>query len=1139
MSDGLAAPGFWGDADGAEALQRYQALVTAVDDGIYQLDAGGRFVAVNEAIVEATGYSRDELLGEHVSRLLAPEDVERIERAIGDRLSADGTDVGTFEVTIEAADGERVPFEVRVTLLVEDGTFSGTVGVARELPDGTGRREAPVFNDTITTLLDEADVGVFVLDEAFDVVWADATVARYFGFDRADAVGRDKRELIEESIADRVADGEAFADIVLGTYEDNSSVERFQCRVTHGDGERWLEHRSRPIESGRYAGGRIELYYDVTDRHRHVSQLKRLNEAVNDWLEESSHDAVARQASGHLRTILDMEINGIYRYDPETDALRPASWTERAEALFGDLPVFERGEGIAWRVFESGQPEVYDDVSEVPGAYDPDTPARSEIVLPIGDHGVAIIGSEQPGEFDDGDLTLAKVVASSLEATFDRLDRERDLRRERDLIDEIIEATPVGTLVRDADGKLTRMNERAAALFDVDDPAEYSPPDRPMYDESDERIPTEEYPFARALATGEPVSDRVVQVERSDGDRRWLSIDAVPLTDESGDVDRIVTTGEDVTDLKERERTLESELSEVFGRVSDAFYAVDEEYRFTHLNERAASFLGYDGDEVLGRRLEDVFSEMEEVERIRAAVDEAMDTQEPVTLDHYSPPVESWFEARIYPSESGVSVYFRDVTERKERERELEQYERILETIDDGVYVLDADSRFLTVNGAFADMLGRDRDDLLGEPASTAFADEKVDRAERLQRELIEGETDIAELEEHVEAADGPVPVVTRFALFEIDGEFGRVGVVRDVTERRERERELEQSERRYRTLAEHFPGVVTLFDRDLRYELAAGRGFEDVSVDPDDVEGHHVRDAWNEATADALEPRLEAALSGEDCTFDLEHEGREWILRVVPVTDERGDVFAGMTVAQDISERKEYERQLEASNERLEQFAYAASHDLQEPLRMVSSYLRLIESRYADELDQDGREFLEFAVDGADRMRDMIEGLLEYSRVETRGEPFEPVDLDDVLADARRDLQMKVAESDAEISAESLPTVEGDGDQLRQVFQNLLDNAIEYSGDAPPRVRVDAERAGDQWVISVSDEGIGIDADDADRVFEVFQRLHTRDEHEGTGIGLALCRRIVERHGGAIRVESDASDGTTFSFTLPATEGQ
>ncbi|WP_306054553.1 sensor histidine kinase [Natronococcus wangiae] len=238
---------------------------------------------------------------------------------------------------------------------------------------------------------------------------------------------------------------------------------------------------------------------------------------------------------------------------------------------------------------------------------------------------------------------------------------------------------------------------------------------------------------------------------------------------------------------------------------------------------------------------------------------------------------------------------------------------------------------------------------------------------------------------------------------------------------------------------------------------------------------------------------------------------------------------------------------ELETSNERLEEFAYAVSHDLQEPLRMVTSYLELLERRYEDELDEEGEEFVAFAVDGAERMGSMIDGLLAYSRVQTQGNPFEPVDLNAVLGDVRTDLQFKIEETDADVTSEPLPTVRGDESQLRQVFQNLLSNAIAYSGDEPPRIRVAAERRaapgaaendGATWTISVSDDGIGIDSDDQDRIFEIFQRLRAIDEGKtGSGIGLAVCKRVVERHGGEIWVDSEPGEGSTFSFTLLDTD--
>ncbi|WP_225335256.1 sensor histidine kinase [Halomicrobium urmianum] len=226
---------------------------------------------------------------------------------------------------------------------------------------------------------------------------------------------------------------------------------------------------------------------------------------------------------------------------------------------------------------------------------------------------------------------------------------------------------------------------------------------------------------------------------------------------------------------------------------------------------------------------------------------------------------------------------------------------------------------------------------------------------------------------------------------------------------------------------------------------------------------------------------------------------------------------------------------ELEASNEQLEQFAYAASHDLQEPLRMVRKYLELVEGRYADDLDEDGREFLAFALDGAERMDETMGGLLEYARVDAESDQSDRVDLDGVLDDVLTDLQMRIEESDAEITREPLPAVEGDERQLRQVFQNLLANAVEYSGDAPPRIHVSVDRDADRWSISVSDEGVGIGPDDAERVFGVFERLDGTENPDGSGIGLALCERIVDGHGGEILVDSEPGEGSTFTVELPA----
>ena len=236
-----------------------------------------------------------------------------------------------------------------------------------------------------------------------------------------------------------------------------------------------------------------------------------------------------------------------------------------------------------------------------------------------------------------------------------------------------------------------------------------------------------------------------------------------------------------------------------------------------------------------------------------------------------------------------------------------------------------------------------------------------------------------------------------------------------------------------------------------------------------------------------------------------------------------------------EVDERKRTEEELACSNAELQQFAYVASHDLQEPLRMVASYLQLLERRYKGKLDDDADDFINFAVDGATRMQRLINDLLKYSRVSTRGKEFETTDCEAVLEHTLTNLQIAIAESGASVTHDPLPTVMGDEIQLGQLLQNLINNAIKFRNEKLPSVHVSAEQKGKEWTFSVSDNGIGIDPEYVDRIFVIFQRLHSVEEYQGTGIGLSVCRRIVERHGGRIWVESQPGNGSTFYFTIPA----
>lgn len=281
-----------------------------------------------------------------------------------------------------------------------------------------------------------------------------------------------------------------------------------------------------------------------------------------------------------------------------------------------------------------------------------------------------------------------------------------------------------------------------------------------------------------------------------------------------------------------------------------------------------------------------------------------------------------------------------------------------------------------------------------------------------------------------------------------------------------------------------------------------------------------------------------------EDEDWRVRKDGSRFWANVVvtALRDGSGNINGFVKITRDLTARKEAEDQirryaedLKRSNQELEHFAYVASHDLQEPLRTVSSFSQLLASRYAGKLDKDADEFIDFVVDGAKRMQTLINDLLAFSRIGTRGNPFAPVACEDIVNAARANLDVAIEESRASITHDSLPSVVGDRTQLTQLFQNLFGNAIKFRRDEePPRVHVSAGLDAGVWHFSVRDNGIGIAPQYFDRIFIIFQRLHGREEYPGTGIGLALCKKIVERHGGRMWVNSESGRGSTFHFTIP-----
>ena len=376
--------------------------------------------------------------------------------------------------------------------------------------------------------------------------------------------------------------------------------------------------------------------------------------------------------------------------------------------------------------------------------------------------------------------------------------------------------------------------------------------------------------------------------------------------------------------------------------------------------------------------------------------------------------------------------------------------------------------------------------------------------------------------------------------------------ITREMDQRQRAEEALRRSEKRFRSLTENSSDVIAIVDGMAVVSYLSPSVHKVFGYQPDELIG---RSALNWIHSDDLQRTIEAlrAVDAQPGTpqyteFRFKHKDGSWCnVETVgqrPIDD---SAVEGIVVtARDVTDRNRFARELERqtrelrrSNAELEQFAYVASHDLQEPLRMVTSFTQLLSKRYRGKMDAEADEFIDYVVDGVSRMQGLIHDLLAYSRVGSRVHEFTNVDCEAILDKALANLRVALEESEGAVTHGALPTVTGDSSQLAQLFQNLIGNALKFRGDSPPRIHVSSRRHGKEWIFTVQDNGIGIDSEFAERIFVIFQRLHSREEYPGTGIGLAICRKIVERHGGRIWVESQSDRGSTFYFSIapPARE--
>jgi PAS domain S-box-containing protein len=499
-----------------------------------------------------------------------------------------------------------------------------------------------------------------------------------------------------------------------------------------------------------------------------------------------------------------------------------------------------------------------------------------------------------------------------------------------------------------------------------------------------------------------------------------------------------------------------------------------------------------------------------------------------------------------------------DVTGRKQAKRALreseERFRQTFELAGSGIAHVALEGRFLRVNRALCRILGYSAAELTGLTVKDVSHPDDRNITDSDRGRLHSGQTDSAHFEKRYRRKDGATVWADLTVAVARDGD-GRplyeIAVFDDITERVNADEALRvQTERLHIGQA---AARMIILDRDVVQDSLSWSDSPEWLRGPLPASGQYPnfadqvhaedRERFLATRALALE-----TLRGQTQEFRVVRTDGQvlWLLaRQKVFADDAGKAVRMLVALTDITDRKAAERELREahdelarSNAELEQFAYVASHDLQEPLRMVASYTQLLGKRYGDRLEGDAKEFMAYIVDGAARMKQLIEDLLTYSRVGTRGREFRQVKLQAVLERARINLRAAMEESGAELTRDPLPEVEADDSQLAQLLQNLIGNAIKFRGKAAPRIHVSSIEKDDEFEIAVKDNGIGIEPQYFERIFMVFQRLHDKGQYPGTGIGLAICKKVVDRHGGRIWLHSTPGAGSSFHFTLPKKRG-
>ncbi len=658
--------------------------------------------------------------------------------------------------------------------------------------------------------------------------------------------------------------------------------------------------------------------------------------------------------------------------------------------------------------------------------------------------------------------------------------------------------------------------------------------------------------IARLRKTGKLKSPEMMLKHRNGSPVYFVENCSISKNLESGEeiIDGVMI---DITGRRKAEQQLRSQYGLLIALINSTkniiIFSLDKNYCYTAFNDCHIAEMKkvWNQDIKIGKNLLEYMNLPEVSALAKRSIDRTLQGESFSEIQQ-QPGVDICYEFTwnpIFQNEevTGVTVFIQDISERRKVEAALQKSKAILRNVLDnapiGIWMLNSDGHMLFVNKAYCDAIGISEGRFLTVPHyAILYPPEIAAACIASDQRAIAGKGPYIS-NERLLFTDGKVHDVEILKIRISDeqgGNAGLIGLMQDVTERKLSEEKILQLSQ----AVEQSPVSIVITDTtgaiqyvNQKFVDITGYGYEEaIGKNPNILKSGHT-------SPEEYKQLWDTIVSGAEWHGEFQDKKKDGSLywesaAISPIINAEGIITHFLAIKEDITGRKKSEEKLKDTITELEQFAYVASHDLQEPLRMVTSFLTQLEKKYGDVVDEKGKKYIDFAVDGAQRMRQIIQDLLEFSRVGRTDDKLEAVDLNELIKEIQVLFRKQVEEKDAHIHADTLPVINDYKTPLRQVFQNLIGNALKYGKkDVPVKIDITVKELKNYWQFAVADNGIGIDKEYFDKIFVIFQRLHNKDVYSGTGIGLALTKKIINKQGGKIWLESEPGKGTTFYFTI------